>query len=39
MKVIAIPNRDFPPDDQALQLADRVLDSLAELTPDGVYEL
>ena len=39
MAVIAIPNRDFPPDDQALELADRVLDSLAELTPDGVYEL
>ncbi|MGH2956468.1 MAG: HAD family hydrolase [Solirubrobacterales bacterium] len=39
MAVIAIPNRDFPPGERALKLADRVLDSLAELTPDGVYEL
>jgi hypothetical protein len=39
MALIAIPNRDFPPDDQILELADWVLDSLRELTPDVVHEL
>jgi hypothetical protein len=29
--VIAIPNRAFPPGDDALALADRVLDSIEEL--------
>jgi len=33
MRVIAIPNRRYPPPDDALQLADVVLDSLADLTP------
>lgn len=33
MAVIAIPNRDFPPEPEALRLASRVLDSLTELTP------
>jgi len=36
MRVIAIPNRDFPPDDEALVLADLALDSLGELTPEAV---
>jgi HAD superfamily hydrolase (TIGR01509 family) len=33
MRVIAIPNRHFPPADDALALADATLGSLAELTP------
>jgi HAD superfamily hydrolase (TIGR01509 family) len=36
MRVVAIPNCQFPPDEQALALADVVLDSLGELTPDVV---
>ncbi len=36
MRVLAIPNRHFPPDPEALQQADVVLDSLAELTPEAV---
>jgi HAD superfamily hydrolase (TIGR01509 family) len=36
MRVIAIPNRRFPPDEEALATADVVLGSLAELTPDAV---
>ncbi len=36
MRVIAIPNASYPPDDEALELADAVLDSLAELTPEIV---
>jgi HAD superfamily hydrolase (TIGR01509 family) len=36
MAVIAVPNRDFPPDPDALELADVVLDSLAELTPEVI---
>ena len=36
MAVIAIPNRDFPPDPEALALADIVLDSLEELNPERV---
>ena len=35
-RVIAIPNPHFPPPDDVLGLADVVLDSLAELTPDAV---
>jgi HAD superfamily hydrolase (TIGR01509 family) len=38
MRVIAIPNRRYPPPHDALALADTVLDSLAELTPAGVRE-
>jgi HAD superfamily hydrolase (TIGR01509 family) len=34
MGVVAVPNKDFPPEPEALELADRVLDSLRELTPD-----
>jgi HAD superfamily hydrolase (TIGR01509 family) len=33
MRVIAIPNPDYPPDADALEQADVLLDSLAELTP------
>ena len=36
MRVLAIPNRHFPPDVEALAQADAVLDSLAELTPRAV---
>jgi HAD superfamily hydrolase (TIGR01509 family) len=34
MRVIAVPNRAFPPGKDALSKADRVLRSLCELTPD-----
>jgi HAD superfamily hydrolase (TIGR01509 family) len=36
MKVIAIPNPHFPPDEDSLALADVTLGSLAELTPSIV---
>jgi HAD superfamily hydrolase (TIGR01509 family) len=36
MTVVAIPNRVFPPDAEALELADCVLGSLDELTVDAV---
>jgi HAD superfamily hydrolase (TIGR01509 family) len=36
MGVVAIPNREFPPDPDALALADAVLGSIEELTPDVV---
>ena len=36
MIVVAIPNREFPPADDALSLADVRVDSIAELTPDPV---
>ncbi|HEY7603629.1 MAG TPA: HAD-IA family hydrolase, partial [Gaiellaceae bacterium] len=36
MRVVAIPNRHFPPDEEALAQADVVLDSLRELTPETV---
>jgi HAD superfamily hydrolase (TIGR01509 family) len=36
MRVVAVPNRHFPPDDEALIQADVVLDSLAGLTADAV---
>ena len=39
MTVVAVPNREFPPADDALELADVVLDSLSELTPDRVRAL
>jgi hypothetical protein len=34
--VVAIPNRHFPPGEDALAQADVVLDSLADLTPEAV---
>ena len=36
MRVIAIPNRRYPPPEDALALADLVLGSLAELTPAAI---
>ena len=36
LRVLAIPNAHFPPPDDALELADAVLDSLADLTPEAV---
>ncbi len=33
MRVIAVPNPHYPPDDEAMQLADVVLGSVAELDP------
>ena len=36
MRVVAIPNRSFPPGDEPLALADVVLESLAELTPETI---
>jgi HAD superfamily hydrolase (TIGR01509 family) len=36
MRVLAIPNRHFPPGEEALAHADLVLDSLAELTTEAV---
>jgi HAD superfamily hydrolase (TIGR01509 family) len=36
MRVVAIPNPHFPPDDAALELADVTLGSLAELSPSTV---
>jgi HAD superfamily hydrolase (TIGR01509 family) len=39
MDLIAIPNRGFPPDPEALALADVVLASIGELGPDVVARL
>ena len=36
MRVVAIPNRSFPPGSDGLAHADVVLDSLAELTPAAI---
>jgi HAD superfamily hydrolase (TIGR01509 family) len=36
MQVVVIPNPHFPPDPEALQLADVVVDSLADLRPDAL---
>jgi HAD superfamily hydrolase (TIGR01509 family) len=36
MRVVAVPNRRFPPGHEALQRADVVLESLADLTPEAV---
>jgi HAD superfamily hydrolase (TIGR01509 family) len=36
MRVLAVPNREFPPSEDALALADDVLHSIAELTPERV---
>jgi HAD superfamily hydrolase (TIGR01509 family) len=36
MRVVAIPNADYPPSDDALAQADVVLESLAGLTPEAV---
>jgi HAD superfamily hydrolase (TIGR01509 family) len=37
--VIAVPNKKFPPSEDALALADDVLDSLAQLTPARLRQL
>ena len=39
MVVVAVPNRDFPPEADALALASQMLDSLTELSPDVVRTL
>ena len=39
MRVIAVPNRAYPPAQDALALADVVLDSIAELSPATVEQL
>jgi HAD superfamily hydrolase (TIGR01509 family) len=39
MAVIAVPNREFPPDDDALGLADLQLESLEQLTPAAIERL
>jgi HAD superfamily hydrolase (TIGR01509 family) len=39
MRVVALPNREFPPEDDALALASLVLDSLDELTPAALERL
>lgn len=36
MRVIAIPNASYPPDEEALALADLTLESLDQLTPESV---
>ena len=36
MRVVAMPNPHFPPDDEALAQADVVLRSIAELTPEAI---
>jgi HAD superfamily hydrolase (TIGR01509 family) len=36
MRVVAIPNASYPPDEEALALADVVLESLDQLTPDRI---
>jgi HAD superfamily hydrolase (TIGR01509 family) len=36
MRVVAIPNRSFPPSEEALGLADVALESLADLTPAAI---
>ncbi|MGZ4223245.1 MAG: HAD family hydrolase [Solirubrobacteraceae bacterium] len=38
MLVIAVPNREFPPTDDALALAPLVVESAGELTPDLIEE-
>jgi hypothetical protein len=39
MAVVAIPNRAFPPSEEALTVADVVLGSISELTPEVVEAL
>jgi HAD superfamily hydrolase (TIGR01509 family) len=36
MRVVAIPNASYPPDDEALELADVMLESLEDLTPESI---
>jgi HAD superfamily hydrolase (TIGR01509 family) len=39
MAVVAVPNEDFPPEPDALDLADVTLKSLTEVTPETIREL
>jgi HAD superfamily hydrolase (TIGR01509 family) len=39
MRVIAVPNPHFPPDDEALAQADAVIESIAQLTPELIEGL
>jgi HAD superfamily hydrolase (TIGR01509 family) len=39
MPVIAVPNQDFPPESDALGLADVTVKSLTEVTPETVHRL
>lgn len=39
MGVIAVPNQDFPPDPRALELADKTVKTLTEVTPETVRVL
>jgi beta-phosphoglucomutase-like phosphatase (HAD superfamily) len=39
LAVVAIPNPEFPPTEEALATADLVLVSIEELTPEVVAEL
>ena len=39
MAVIAVPNREFPPDADALGLTDLVIESLEQLTPAAIEGL
>jgi HAD superfamily hydrolase (TIGR01509 family) len=39
LRVVAIPNRVFPPSEETLSLADAVLGSLDELTPEVIESL
>ncbi len=36
MRVVATPNRAFPPGDEPLSMADVVLDSITDLTVEAV---
>jgi HAD superfamily hydrolase (TIGR01509 family) len=38
MLVVAVPNREFPPSEDALALAGLVVDSLEELTPEAILD-
>jgi hypothetical protein len=39
MAVFAVPNREFPPSAEAVAVADDVLGSIAELTPERVRDI
>jgi HAD superfamily hydrolase (TIGR01509 family) len=39
MRVVAVPNRDYPPVEDALKLADLVLPDIAGLTPSAIERL
>jgi len=39
MRVVAVPNLEFPPDEESLSLADLALTSLDELTEQVVERL